>query len=212
MNKRRLYIIEHLEDHLWRWCLIEYKHISQIVGRENLWITNVKRKSKASEELKQFAHVFKESIINEESIINLVQSSKLQTICVLDPEGKETLLPSEAKKFSHFIFGGILGDNPPQKRTAPELTSKLLKVNSQIIIRNLGKKQMSTDNAVYVVKQIVQGKTLSQLQFQDTLEIKMSQRSRIQDSIILPYYYCLVNSKPLISSELVQYLKKKKGF
>lgn len=201
-----VYVIEHLESRLWKWCLIEYKHISQIVGKENLWITNLKRKSKASQELERYAKVFSESIIELTQKLNL--SNNPSNFCILDPEGKETLASSEAKQFSHFIFGGILGDDPPQKRTEPELTNKLLKLNTHTSIRNLGKKQMSTDNAVYVVKQIVAGKSLGQLQFQDTIEIETGKG----ESVLLPYHYCLVDGKPLISAELVEYLKKKRGF
>ena len=41
--KRQIYVIEHLEPRIYRWCVIEYKHISKIVGKENLWFTNGKR-------------------------------------------------------------------------------------------------------------------------------------------------------------------------
>ena len=37
------FIIEHLEKKLFEWCLIEYEHISKIVGKNNLIITNVKK-------------------------------------------------------------------------------------------------------------------------------------------------------------------------
>lgn len=191
------YIIEHLEPRLWKWCLIEYKQISKMVGRENLWITNIKKESKAKKELKQYAALFKESIIQ------LVHKSNLQNACILDPEAKETLTTAKAKKYNYFIFGGILGNDPPQKRTYPELTSKL-----NCDSRNLGKLQMSTDNAVYVVNKIFTGTDLSKLKFQNNAEISINKN----ESVLLPYNYCLVDGKPLISPELIQFLKKKKGF
>ena len=40
-----IFIIEHLEPRLSKWCLIEYKHISEIAGKRNLWLANVKRES-----------------------------------------------------------------------------------------------------------------------------------------------------------------------
>lgn len=191
-----IYIIEHLEPRLWKWCLIEYKHISNIVGRENLWITNIKKESKAKTELKQYAALFKESIIR------LVHKSSLQNVCILDPEAKETLTAAEAGKYSSFIFGGILGNDPPQKRTYPELTSRL-----NCDSRNLGRLQMSTDNAVYVVKKICAGTDISKIKFQNSAEISLNKN----ESVLLPYNYCLVDGKPLISPELIQFLKKKKG-
>ena len=183
-----IYIIEHLEEKVWKWCTIEYKHISQIVGRQNLLITNIKDNS-----LKSIA-------TKKESVTTL----DLRNACVLDPDAKKTLTPEEAKNFNFFIFGGILGDFPPQKRTTPELTSKLKNAEA----RNLGNAQMSTDTAVYVVKQIVEGKKLSDLTFQHEIEIKLGKN----ESTILPYNYIIKNKKPFISKELVNYLKKKKGF
>ena len=39
-----IYIIEHLEPKLWEWCILEYEHISQTVGKDNLWFTNIRDK------------------------------------------------------------------------------------------------------------------------------------------------------------------------
>ncbi len=40
------FIIEHLEPELYPWCLIEYKHISKIVGKNNLIYTNINKEYK----------------------------------------------------------------------------------------------------------------------------------------------------------------------
>ena len=74
--------------------------------------------------------------------------------------------------------------------------------------RNIGKEQMSTDNAVYVVKKIVGGVKLTDLKFQDEIEIPLGP----EESTILPYRYVLVNGKPFVSEALVEYLRRKKGF
>lgn len=187
-KNKQIYVIEHLEPKLWPWCLIEYKNISKIVGKENLWFTNIKEDS---EKLKEYGKVFAESV------------SKLTLInpCILDPEAEKTLKPEECKKFDYFIFGGILGDNPPRKRTKNELTLLLKNTES----RNIGKEQFSTDNAVFVVHEICSGKNLSDIKFQNAIEIEIDEI----ESIILPYKYALSNSKPVISPELIAYLKKK---
>lgn len=186
-----IYIIEHLEPKLWKWCVIEYKHIAQMVGKKNLWITNLK---KSSAELQKYGKVMTKS----------VTELKLAKVCVLDPDATKTLTPHDAKRFNYFIFGGILGNNPPQKRTGPELTTKF---KYQIEIRNIGQKQMSTDNAVAVVQEIVKGKKLEQLPFQDGIEIDLKEG----ESIMFPYRYLLVKGKPLVSEELMKYLRRKKG-
>ncbi len=186
-----IYIIEHLEPRMWKWCLIEYRHISKIVGKKNLWITNV---NNGSDRLKNIGNVIKKS----------VSELRLKNVCVLDPEAKKTLTPNEAKKFDYFVFGGILGDYPPRKRTKKELTSRL----KGAVARNIGKKQMSTDNAVYVVSRIVKGKKLNDMKFVNKLIIRINEN----EETVLPYRYVVVNGKALVGVELVRYLKKKKGF
>ncbi len=186
-----IYIIEHLEPQLWKWCVIEYKHIAQMVGKQNFWITNLK---KGSTELQKYGKVIPKS----------VTQLKLAKVCVLDPDATKTLTPADAKRFDYFIFGGILGNDPPQKRTAPELTSKF---TYPLKTRNIGQKQMSTDNAVAVVQEIVKGKKFEELPFQDGIEIDLKEG----ESILFPYGYLLVQGKPLVSAELIEYLKRKKG-
>ena len=186
-----IYIIEHLEPELYQWCLIEYKSISKIVGKQNLWFTNIKEKEKSR--LKNLGKVFTKS----------VKSLNLKDACILDPEASKVLTLKDSKQFKYFIFGGILGDYPPRKRTKEELTP-FLKGKT----RNIGREQFSTDNAVYVVKQITSGIALKRMKFQNELEIKINKI----ESILLPYSYPLIKNKPKISNELVQFLKKKKIF
>src|SRR3989338_5749437 len=119
------YIIEHLEPRLWKWCRIEYKHISQLVGKQNLWFTNI---TKGSPELQKYGKVITKSVVQ----------LLLSKVCVLDPDAEKTLTPQDARRFDYLIFGGILGNDPPQKRTAPELTAKF---TYPIETRNIGKKQ-----------------------------------------------------------------------
>jgi ribosome biogenesis SPOUT family RNA methylase Rps3 len=191
-TKKPTYIIEHLEPELFEWCLIEYEHISETVGKENLWFTNIKEKDK--KKLERFGKVFSES----------VKTMHLNNSCVLDPEGDKTLSPNETSNFNYLIFGGILGDYPPKKRTKEELTPFI--ANAQV--RNIGKEQMSTDNAVYTVCQIVNGTEFNDLKFQNGLSIDINEF----ESVELPYLYNLVNGKPFYSPKLEIYLKKKKSF
>lgn len=182
-------IIEHLEPKVWPWCKIEYESISKIIPKKNLWFTNTDNKF-----LKCLGKVSKQSIKN----------ISLKNACILDPNAKETLTPESAKKFDYFIIGGILGDYPPRKRTKEELTDKIRGIEA----RNLGKKQFSTDNAVYVLNQIIQGTPLEKMKFQNKITIKINNI----ESIDLPYYYPLIDGKPRISSKLLEYIKKKKEF
>ncbi len=186
------FIVEHLEKELYEWCLIEYKYISKIVGRKNLIFTNIKNPQDVSK------------LINLGEIkIDSVTKLKLKNACLLDPKAKKTLVPKE--KFDYFIFGGILGDFPEQGRTEKYLTSKINKVK----IRNLGKKQMATDTAVLVAKLITEGTSIENINFIDNPNI-LIKKGEFKEEINLPYRYVSKNNKPVISKDLIKYLKNKK--
>lgn len=195
MNKT--FVIEHLEPQLWKWCKFEYENISKIVGKANLLFTNIKRKNK-----------FLESIGKVENgrIFDLGLDKK--RFCILDPEAKDVLSPEDAVKFDYFIFGGILGDDPPRKRTGPELTSFMPNVEK----RHIGDKQMSTDNAVLTTKLILDGKRFEEIDFVDSPELEMGKFRFLE----LPYRYVNVGTKekpiPQMSKNLFTFLKNKKGF
>jgi len=191
--KKPIYVIEHLEPQLFEWCLIEYEHISELVGGENLWFTNIKQPEERKK-LEKLGKVFSES----------VSKMSLKNACVLDPEAEKILSPEESN-FDYFVFGGILGDYPPKKRTKQELTKFM--PNSEK--RNIGHNQMSTDNAVFAVKQIIENhKKFEELKFKDKISLKINEF----ESIDLPYRYNVVGGKPFMSSKLIDYLRKKEGF
>ncbi|MBW2967970.1 hypothetical protein KY362_05785, partial [Candidatus Woesearchaeota archaeon] len=138
------YIIEHMEPELFPWCLIEYRHMAEAVGKDNLMITNVR---KDELDLIDFCEAREESA----AILGL------KNMCILDPEAPDTLEPDDRKRFSYLIFGGILGNDPPQART-----KELQIPNAER--RNLGKAQLPTDNAVMVAKLIIDGTPLDRLE------------------------------------------------
>ena len=94
-----------------------------------------------------------------------------------------------------------MGDYPPKKRTKDELTDFMKNVKAF----NIGKDQMSTDNAIYTVKEIISGKELKKLKFQEGLDIKINKIQSTQ----LPYKYNLVKGKPFVSKELIKFIKNK---
>ncbi|MEK6825271.1 MAG: SAM-dependent methyltransferase [Nanoarchaeota archaeon] len=185
---KKTFIIEHLEPEIGEWTFIEYRYISKIVGKNNLWFTNVS-KNKDQEMLSAYGRVLSES----------VKKIKLKNPCILDPEAPQLLTPQNSSQFQYFVLGGILGDNPPQKRTREELTQFL----KQMPAFNIGNMQMSTDNAVYTVKKIIEGTPFEKISFKDEIEIKINKI----ESTILPYRYVLVKGKPLLSPDLLNYLK-----
>ena len=189
------FIIEHLEPELFDWCLIEYEHISKIVGKKNLIFTNIDKKGLIK--LKKYGKAYEKSI----SELNL------KNICVLSQYAKRTLTTSDRNKFKYFVFGGILGDNPAKKRTN-ELINSLKKRKIKFETRNLGDKQMPTDVAVFVTKKILDGNQLKQLKIIDEVEVEINEN----ESVMLPFRYVVDNNKLIINERLVEYLRKRKEF
>jgi ribosome biogenesis SPOUT family RNA methylase Rps3 len=185
-------IIEHLEKELWPWCMIEYRSLAKIAGKTNTWFTNIPKKE--TKKLLPYGKVFNRSIKN--------LSIDLTKACILDPRASRTLKPTDS--FNYYIFGGILGEEKLNGRTERELTQHFSKAHK----RNLGKGQFSTDNAVFITKTIINEIPLEKIPIQTQLELKIN----TIESILLPYHYPIINNKPRISSELIAYLKKKKGF
>jgi ribosome biogenesis SPOUT family RNA methylase Rps3 len=184
-----IFIVEHLDPHVWEWSLLEYAHISHHVGPENLWFTNV---TKDAKKLAGLGKVFKES----------VTTMKLQNACILESAGKQTLKPAD-KKFDYFIFGGILGDYPEVNKS-----HVILKKMPQATVRNLGKDQMSTDTAVLVTKEVIDGTPMDKIPFQKGVEVEIND----SECVDLPYKYIVRDGEPHLPPGLVEMLKKQKGF
>ncbi|MDT7886040.1 MAG: hypothetical protein RQ968_01535 [Thermoproteota archaeon] len=182
------FIIEVCEPFISNWLLLEIKHSSIIVGKDKLLITNVKENY--VQYLSKYGNVSSSSIIDLKDLHD--------KIIILDPLADLTLTPEEASNHM-LVIGGILGDDPPRGRTFKYITSKLPNCKA----RNLGKKQFSIDGAIYIAKLINEGKKLEEIPIMENLVIKVDEFHEI----ILPYVYPLVNNKPLISDELIEYLK-----
>ena len=91
----------------------------------------------------------------------------LSNICFMDMRATQVLQPSERDQFRFVVFGGILGDHPPQDR-AKEFRETFSH------IRQLGDVQMTTDTAVLVSHAILgQQKAFGTLPFVDEPTIPM---------------------------------------
>jgi len=185
-----LFVIEHLEPKLSEWLHIEYSHAARIVGRKRLLITNVKKRG-------EFRKLVKIARVERKRACELFKQRKL---IVLDPRARKKLSPTDMRGRGVIVIGGILGEDPPLGRTRELLTQTLSRASA----RNLGKEQLAIDNATYVAKQVSEGKSLEEVPVQHGLEIQIS---KVQ-STFLPYTFPLVKGKPLISRELIAYLKR----
>jgi ribosome biogenesis SPOUT family RNA methylase Rps3 len=84
------------------------------------------------------------------SLLKTLQSSP-ERVCLLDPRATAVIAPDDGDKFDFFLYGGILGDDPPRDRTG-----ELRKLGFEG--RHLGPVQMTTDTAVGVTKRVVEDK------------------------------------------------------
>lgn len=184
-------LIEHLEPVLGKWIWLEYKHVSKMVGRENLLFTNI-RNNKEAFKLRELGRVSPKSV---------VQSKQLgDSPIILDPQSLVPLVPEDFTGDTCLVVGGILGDHPPRGRTSLALTKKLPHMSS----RNLGLYQFSVDGAVYVALNIASGKLIADIPVKLGAELSLSKKH----VTFLPFAYPLVRGKPLMAPGLRQYLRR----
>jgi ribosome biogenesis SPOUT family RNA methylase Rps3 len=94
--------------------------------------------------------------VSQDPILSYLSSTSpptpLSKVCLLDPKAPKALSPSDAKEFDFFLFGGILGDDPPRDRTG-----ELRRMGFEG--RHLRDVQMTTDTALHVTKIVVEDKS-----------------------------------------------------
>jgi ribosome biogenesis SPOUT family RNA methylase Rps3 len=145
-TKKHTFIVEHMDPELEKWQILEYSTIaSECTAASSQFILSGLPK-----------HVSDLSQVEQSpsSVDDLVSSAGIpkERVCLLDPRGESDLAPEDGDKFDVFVFGGILGDDPPRDRTA-ELRVKGFGG------RRLGKEQLTTDTAARVTRIVVQEKS-----------------------------------------------------
>jgi ribosome biogenesis SPOUT family RNA methylase Rps3 len=156
-----------------QWALLEYRQMLKDVGQGGtVHFTGLVSES-SKEALRQALSsassndmAVAEFQVHSEGILEMAKKNQIdiQSICLLDPKSPFPLSIQDAGihssdsndaantsggPFSHFLFGGILGDDPPRDRTG-HLRAM------QFPSRHLGGLQMTTDSALNVVKLVVE--------------------------------------------------------
>lgn len=89
------------------WCKLEYEHMVSVCGPEHVYFTALTPKTLADmPETLAKAHCHTEDIMS--------MGIPLENVCLLDPASPTVLGPEDGDKFEFFLFGGILGDDPPR--------------------------------------------------------------------------------------------------
>ncbi|KAI0272808.1 SAM-dependent RNA methyltransferase [Russula aff. rugulosa BPL654] len=189
------YVIEHMEEDdptphaLPRWVELEYKHMRTLAGpTASIAFTNLSSATSAS-----LSAAFSNNNISDsdspaqaqvechkQGVLALMKSRDigipLERVCLLDPKASLPLTPSDgdAGKFTWFLFGGILGDDPPRDRTA-ELRALGFPT------RHLGPVQMTTDTALGVTKRVIADRVpLEEIPYVDYPTIRFNARESVE--------------------------------
>jgi ribosome biogenesis SPOUT family RNA methylase Rps3 len=169
------FVVEHLDPELGPWSALEYKTIAHECIKAGCKfilssVPDVLFKDDAVQNLG--AELRKESI-------ERYFADRKSRICLLDPQAKQELSSTDGQEFDVFLFGGILGDDPPRDRTS-ELRAK------GFAGRRLGPKQMTTDTAVRVTRMVVvQGFELDKIPYIDFPELQLDEH----ESTEMPFRY-----------------------
>lgn len=185
-------MIEHLEEAISPWLLLEYRHVSMMCGRDRVVFTNVP---------KRFVKLLiRYGAVSEKSVVDMVRGGELscRDVLVLDPQAEGRLSYEDLLRYKYIVVGGILGDNPPRGRTRALITCRL----PGCAARNIGEGQYSIDGAVYYVLYLARNRTLEGYAYVDGVSIETE-----EGEVYLPFRYPVVGGKPLIAPGLEYYLK-----
>lgn len=192
-----LIVIEHLEEEVSEWLLAEYRSAMEIAGNRLLF-TNMPQHICKILGL-TLEKCFQNSILELKGVLY----SSYERLIILDPKAETLLSPHDIEKADVIIVGGILGDHPPRGRTHLLLSSKAPK---EVGLRSLGDHQFSIDGAVYLVKKVIEGKSLEEVEIMVNPTIKLHGFYGVEVEITLPFAYPIVNGKPLISKDVLRIL------
>ncbi|KAH8893251.1 DUF431-domain-containing protein [Thozetella sp. PMI_491] len=192
----KTYIVEHLDEELGPWSELEYLAIaeeSQEAGAK-FCLSSLPAAFKVPEKLKVVSAFTPETRGVEE-----LYAQDKSRVCLLDPAAAKDLSPEDGDLFDAFLFGGILGDDPPRDRTS-ELRKKGFEG------RRLGPKQMTTDTAVRVTRIVVEKKVpLADIPYLDFPELKFNDH----ESTEMPFRYVKgEDGKPIMPKGMVDLIAK----
>jgi len=178
------------------WCRLEYNHIREIAssGGNDLLVCNING---------EHAKLLTDIKTTSQTITSTGTMSVLgvppEQVCFLDLRATQTLSPEDSQKFSHFVFGGILGDHPPRDR------GQAIR-STGVATRLLGDRQMTTDTAVLVADIILHRNTkITDIPYVDDPELQADDGDVDKEAIVMPFRYVVgVNGKPILPTGLLE--------
>ncbi|GKZ18866.1 hypothetical protein AbraIFM66951_001824 [Aspergillus brasiliensis] len=203
-------VVEHLDPELGAWSALEYGCIareSHAAGSKFL-LSSVPTSLQMPEDLAATP-----GLGVEHRSVEQIFADRKSRVCLLDPAATVELSPADADTFDVFLFGGILGDDPPRasnykiqtvNKMDSDRTSELRKKG--YAGRRLGPKQMTTDTAVRVTRMVVHEKVpLEQIPYIDYPEILINKHERTE----MPFRYVKGDDgEPIMPKGMVDLIKK----
>ncbi|KAI5867116.1 DUF431-domain-containing protein [Durotheca rogersii] len=218
MPERRTYVVEHLDPELGAWSELEYAAIArETTSRGGTFILSslaptlrvppslervpgFRAERRSAEELfsaggggKAEGEGGAAGGAGEERVISR------ERVCLLDPQAQKDLDPDDKRLFDVFLFGGILGDDPPRDRTS-ELRMKGFEG------RRLGPVQMTTDTAVRVTRMVIEEQfTLNKIPYIDFPELRFNEH----ESTEMPFrYVCGDDGRPVMPEGMLDLIRR----
>lgn len=111
-NKQPTIIVEHLDPELEEWQSLEYTCIAEECAAAgfNFLLSGLPSISSIASQLSLPA-----SNLTYQSVEKLYSTDEQRRkVCLLDPKAEQDLSPDDGEAFDVFLFGGILGDEPPR--------------------------------------------------------------------------------------------------
>ena len=107
----KTYVVEHLDPELGPWSALEYTAIAQEshAAGADFCLSSVSDALELPIEFQSLPNFHVERRSSED-----IYSDRKAKVCLLDPKAEKELNPSDGELFDVFLFGGILGDNPPR--------------------------------------------------------------------------------------------------
>lgn len=107
---QKIYVVEHLDPELEQWSSLEYQTIARECKEAGarFLLSSVP----TSLNFPQASHGDIVEVVRDS--VETMFAEQKPRICLLDPAASKELAPEDANDFDIFLFGGILGDDPPR--------------------------------------------------------------------------------------------------
>ncbi len=110
-STKKTYIVEHLDEELGPWSELEYITIARESNESGseFCLSSVPPALELPGALKAVP-----GFTRDGRSVEIIYAENKSRVCLLDPAATKELSPEDGDTFDVFLFGGILGDDPPR--------------------------------------------------------------------------------------------------